>query len=251
MIDYDKLAADYAAHRTVHPGVLAELLEAINEQDASRIMEVGCGTGNYIRTIGEGRAVQCVGIDPSEGMLRQARKRAPGIEFLAGTAETLDFDPDFFDLVFSVDVIHHVGDRMAFFRGEERVLRPGGRICTVTDSEDIIRRREPLVRYFPETVDVELRRYPGIPVLEREMVEAGFTGIRESRVEASHSLSIIGPYRDRVFSSLLLISEAAFLRGIARMEEDLARGPIPCVSRYALIWGRAGGPRPPSSGFRG
>lgn len=237
MIDYDRLAADYAAHRTVHPGVFAELLRAIDALGASRVLEVGCGTGNYIRAIGGCQRIRCVGIDPSEGMLREARRWFRSVKLHPGRAEALDFDPDSFDLIFSVDVIHHVGDRMAFFRGAAQALRPCGRICTVTDSEDIIRRREPLARYFPETVEVELRRYPDIAVLQTEMAQAGFTDIHESRVEFSYSLSTLEPYRDRVFSSLLLIPDDACARGIERMEGDLARGPIPCVSRYVMVWG--------------
>ena len=42
---------------------------------------------------------------------------------------------------------------------------------------------------------------------------------------------------NHAFSSLLLIDEDAFARGMARLEADLARGPIPCVSPYTLIWG--------------
>ena len=37
-----------------------------------------------------------------------------------------------------------------------RTLRPGGWVCTVTDSAEIIRRREILSGYFPETVAIEL-----------------------------------------------------------------------------------------------
>ncbi len=78
-----------------------------------------------------------------------------------------------FDLVFSVDVIHHVSDKAAFYREAARVLQPGGHACTVTDSEEIIRRREVLSGYFPETVEVELARYPRLADLEGWMAEAG------------------------------------------------------------------------------
>ncbi|OFX26719.1 MAG: hypothetical protein A2Z07_02230 [Armatimonadetes bacterium RBG_16_67_12] len=47
----------------------------------------------------------------------------------------------------------------------------------------------------------------------------------------------VHPYRDRAFSSLHLIPQEAFARGLARMEQDLREGPIHCVSRYLLLWG--------------
>lgn len=41
----------------------------------------------------------------------------------------------------------------------------------------------------------------------------------------------------RVHPEVLLISDEAFRRGIARMEEDLRVGPIAWVPRYCLVWG--------------
>jgi hypothetical protein len=54
-------------------------------------------------------------------------------------------------------------------------------------------------------------------------------------------LEDIQAYRDRAFSSLVLIEEETFRRGISRLEADLARGPIPCVSLYTMIWAQVPG----------
>jgi hypothetical protein len=118
------------------------------------------------------------------------------------------------------------------------VLRRGGHLVTVTDSHDDIPRRRPLASHFPETVAIELRRYAPIPQLVEEMSRAGFEKIRTSNVSREYELTDIQAYRDRVFSSLLLIEDEAFQRGIARLEAELARGPIPCVSLYTLLWGQ-------------
>lgn len=56
--------------------------------------------------------------------------------------------------------------------------------------------------------------------------------------ECEHQLIYIQAYRDKAFSSLHLISEAAFQRGIQRMERDLCSEPISGVSRYLLLWAR-------------
>ena len=60
-----------------------------------------------------------------------------------------------------MDVIHHVVDRAAYYREAYRVLKPGGQVCTVTDSPWIIRHRQPLSEYFPETMPVETGPLPG------------------------------------------------------------------------------------------
>jgi len=237
MIDYDQLASEYARYRKFVPKVLRSLLLTSRVGSASKVLEVGCGTGNYIVALETLAGSSCWGIDPSEQMLSRARERSRQINFQPGKAERLDFLPGFFDLTFSVDVIHHLGDRPAYFREAYRVLRAGGKICTVTDSEWIIRHRQPLAVYFPETVEIELDRYPRIAELRKVMERVGFGEMTESTVEFAYQLTDIQAYRDKAFSSLLLIPEAAFQRGIERMERDLRTGPIQCVSRYLLLWG--------------
>lgn len=188
-LDYDEIAAEYAQHRQVHPAVLKSLLETCGLGSASEVLEVGCGTGNYIAAVESSTGCACWGIDPSGQMLSRARERSTNIRFQFGRAEGLDFPPDFFDLLFSVDVIHHVGDRSAYFREAYRVLRAGGQVCTVTDSEWIIRHRQPLTTYFPETVDAELDRYPRIAQLREFMERAGFGEIVETIVELPYQLT--------------------------------------------------------------
>jgi len=231
-------AASYAANRRVHPGVLRALLEEGGLGPDRKALEVGCGTGNYITTLQELTGCQAWGIDPSPDMLGRALERQSAVIFSHGRAEELPFKDGRFDLVYSVDVIHHVKDRPASYREAARVLRPGGLVCTVTDSEEIIRGRAPMSRYFPEIVPVELARYPSMSELRAAMEAAGFVDYCEAVVEVRGEVSDIQAYRDKAFSSLHLISQEAFTRGLANMEADLARGPLEYIGRYVLIWGR-------------
>jgi len=235
-IEYDQIAEAYAQYRGIHPGVLAALCAAA--RPTSRVLEMGCGTGNYIAALQAEVGCPCWGIDPSAEMLAQARGRVPAVHLIQGRGERIDLDPASFDLLFSVDVIHHVADHAAYYREAYRVLAPGGRICTATDSAWIIRHRQPLSTYFPETVPPELARYPRIAALRAHMAAAGFDDLEERTVAYSYSLHDVGAYRARTYSALHLISEEAFQRGLARMERDLAQGPIVCTPRYKLLWGR-------------
>jgi ubiquinone/menaquinone biosynthesis C-methylase UbiE len=235
-IDYSHIAEAYAQHRGIHPGVLAALCAAATP--SSRVLEVGCGTGNYIAALQAEVGCACWGIDPSAEMLAQARARGTAVHLSQGHGEQLDLGPASFDLLFSVDVIHHVADHAAYYREARRVLASGGRICTATDSAWIIRHRQPLSTYFPETVPRELARYPRIATLRTYMADAGFDDVEERTVEYSYLLHGVEAYRARTFSALHLISEEAFHRGLARMERDLAEGPIVCTPRYTLLWGR-------------
>jgi ubiquinone/menaquinone biosynthesis C-methylase UbiE len=237
MINYDRIAREYGRHRQVHPEVLKSLLLTSEIGNASRVLEVGCGAGNYIQALAGLTHCSCWGIDPSEQMLSKAREHAGEINYQLGQAETLDFPQGSFDMVFSVDVIHHLDDRPAYSREAYRVLKADGRLCTVTDSEWIIRHRQPLAVYFPETIEIELDRYPRIAELRETIELIGFDEIIENMVEFAYQLTDIHAYRDKAFSCLHLIPEEAFQRGIEHMERDLRIGPIQCVSRYLLLWG--------------
>jgi len=236
-LNYDKIAFDYAQHRQVHPEVLKSLASANGICSDCRVLEVGCGTGNYIIALERLAVCECWGIDPSEEMLSRSKERSSSVRFQHGRAEDLDLLSSFFDLVFSVDVIHHVGDRLLYLQEAYRVLKSGGRMCTVTDSEWIIRNRQPLAVYFPATVESELDRYPRISELKNLMGRTGFGQVTEELVEFPYQLADIQAYRDKAFSALHLIPEDAFQLGVEHMERDLRSGPICCVSRYVLLWG--------------
>jgi ubiquinone/menaquinone biosynthesis C-methylase UbiE len=236
-IDYSALADDYARYRRAMPEVVKNLIEWGELSSTSKVLDVGCGTGNYAVALAQATGCSCWGIDPSEEMLAKARERAPAIRWKTGRAEALDFPKDFFNLVFSVDVIHYVRDRAAYFRGVRNVLKEGGHLCTATDSAEIIRRRKPLSVYFPETVEIELRRYPRICELRAQMSKAGYCNLREAEVEGEYWTTDIHCYRDKAFSSLHLITEEDFRRGLRRMEKDLRIGPIRAEPRYLLLWG--------------
>ena len=133
---YQEIAPDYARHRRIHPEVLRSLITSGPIHADSRVLEIGCGTGNYICALQESVRCRCWGVDPSEQMLAQVVGRSPSVQFTGGRAEDLRFPDGSFDLLFSVDVVHHIADRQKAFSEAVRVLRPGGRICIVTDSED-------------------------------------------------------------------------------------------------------------------
>ena len=239
-VDYEHIAAAYAAGRTIHPGVFAALQQAIAVGGPEpRVLEVGSGTGNYIGALQAATGCRAWGVEPAPAMLAVAASRWPSVTFLPGAGAALPLSEAAFDFVFTVDVIHHIEDGAAYFRAARRVLVPGGRTCTVTDSVQIIAARCPLTVYWPETVAVELRRYPPLAQLWQWMAGAGLRDDGEAVVEFDYLLDNSDAYRERAYSSLRLIDDAAFARGLVRLEADLTRGPVQCTSRYVMLWGQA------------
>jgi hypothetical protein len=72
------------------------------------------------------------------------------------------------------------------------------------------------------------------------MTCAGFESITEEVVEHGYSITDAAPYRARVFSALLRISDEAFARGLARLEADLRKGPVRGVRALRVSLGIEG-----------
>ena len=223
-LDYDSFAPAYGAHRRADPAVL----DALAGRAGPRVLEVGAGTGNYAAGLAR-RGLAVSGVYPSAGM----RAAAP-VELLPGTADALPFPDAAFDLVFSADVVHHLPDVAAAFREAARVLVPGGRLCTVTDDEASIRRRVHSA-YFPETVAVELARYPTLDALADAAAAAGLVPGAVERTETPYLVTDARPFRELAFSSLALIPDEALRAGLERLARDL---PVAAVDSHVLVWAR-------------
>jgi ubiquinone/menaquinone biosynthesis C-methylase UbiE len=91
-----------------------------------RVLDVGSGTGRNLPLYPPGTAV--VGLDPSLDALRRARRRAPSIPLVAGSAEALPFRDGAFDTVVSGLVFCSVPDPVRGLREVRRVLAHGGQL---------------------------------------------------------------------------------------------------------------------------
>ena len=235
---YDRdAAAHYARHRGVEPTVLERLIEGGSVGAGTRVLDVGCGTGDYIIALQETTGCAAWGVDISDEMLAYARKRHTAVAFAFGTADDLDFADASLDFVFSVDVIHHLGSPHAHFAEAHRMLAPGGSICTVTHSHEMLSSGAVLARYFPETIPANRARYPAIADLVAQMRAIGFDEIDEDEAAYEVEVADAALYAAKANSTLHLISDEEFRRGLARLEADLAEGPVRGTRRYLYLWG--------------
>ena len=104
------------------------------EQRGQRMLEIGVGAGtDFIRFARAGAIAS--GVDLTEHAVQLVRRRLE-LEELDGHLETADaeslpFEDESFDFVYSWGVLHHTPDTPQAVREAIRVLKPGGKLCVM------------------------------------------------------------------------------------------------------------------------
>ena len=108
-----------------------ELLEI---REGSRILDVGCGTGDDVRAMAQmvGSGGKVVGVDNSEMMITEAIQRSQGlflpVEFRQTDATDLPFDDASFSCVRAERVLQHLDEPFRALAEMVRVAEQGARI---------------------------------------------------------------------------------------------------------------------------
>src|SRR5262245_45458325 len=135
--------------------IWARFLETDPIASADRVLDIGCGCGQSTRDAARlARDGSALGIDLSESMLGEARRRAvaeglTNVEFRHADAQVHAFDSAAFDLVISRFGAMFFNDRPAAFANIASALRPGGRLAIlawqdIAQNEWIVAVRESL-----------------------------------------------------------------------------------------------------------
>jgi ubiquinone/menaquinone biosynthesis C-methylase UbiE len=103
--------------------------------DPRRVLDIGCGTGYLLRTLGDRcpETQQLEGIDPAPAMIELATttRSDERTRFTRGIAERLPFPDGTFDLVVSTTSFDHWSEQQVGLRECARVLGPSGHLVLV------------------------------------------------------------------------------------------------------------------------
>ena len=96
--------------------------------EGARIVDLGCGFGQFARFAAAAGAASVVGIDLSEKMLARARQLTAdsAVTYRRADLETLELASASADLVFSSMALHYVADFNRIVRVIHDALSPGG-----------------------------------------------------------------------------------------------------------------------------
>lgn len=135
----ERLAIRNETYRRLVEGVNAEELafQAVAERAPARVLEVGCGMGEFAERVRQELRVEVVAIDVSERMVALAKAR--GVDARVGDVQALPFEDGTFDCVVANWVLYHLPDVELGVREILRVLTGHGRLVAATLGEGHMR----------------------------------------------------------------------------------------------------------------
>ena len=170
-------------------------LKKYNLKDDGLMLDVGCGEGRHIFGVMQDHpTMKCIGIDMDKTSLNKAEEgyeyfesiSKAGAEFLEGSAYSLPFDNDSFDLIICSEVLEHLHEYNDAVKEIHRVLKPGGKFYASVPAS------------WPEKVcwylSEEYQNQPGGHLrifnqnsLVNEIEEKGFKFLSSERFHSIHS----------------------------------------------------------------
>lgn len=145
-------------HDGYFEAVRSEMLPFV-PSDCKRVLDVGCGRGNFGKLLKQTRPVEVWGIEP---VAAAAVVAATQLDFVIEGAFTPDANlpPASFDAIFFNDVLEHLLDPAAALRQARTLLGPGGVVIASI----------PNIRFFPTQWEVVVRgewRYEDSGIMDR------------------------------------------------------------------------------------
>ena len=208
-----------AAYERGRPPYPPEAVDWLLPQGASRVLDLGAGTGKLTRQLLD-RGLDVVAVEPSEGMREQLARAVPGAAVYAGSAEEIPLPDRSLDAVLVAQAWHWV-DRGRAVPEVARVLVPGGRLGLVWNIRD---EREDWVAELGRILHDPGDHQRG----DRGIIGPPFGPVEHRDVEWTHQLSrdeLIDLAASRSYVITMTDQErAAVLAGVARLA-DRRLGP--------------------------
>src|SRR5690349_22912235 len=114
--------ADWALSEDQQTPTYEAALARLDVGPGSRVLEIGCGVGSFLRLIAA-RGAEPHGIDAAETLIAVARERLPGVDIRVGDMEALPYDDHGFDLVAGFNTFFFADDMIAALREARRVAK--------------------------------------------------------------------------------------------------------------------------------
>lgn len=252
-VNYDSIAPGYDSQpmraKSADPYLRQYLAEHPERSDSMSILDLCCGTGSQLianRTFCP--TARMVGLDLFDGMLRQARRKAPDLLWVQADAARPPLTDGSFDFISNQFAFHHIRDKPAALCSVWRLLRPGGRWVMVNICPEAM----PgwlYYRFFPAAWQLDRRDFMTQDEIVRHLERIGFVRIvaERHRLDGAQDLGELlrAAQRRDGCSQLIALSDANYEAGLAELQAVIGRAdglPVQMHNEFCLLTLRADRP---------
>jgi SAM-dependent methyltransferase len=218
---YADISKTYDKYRSYSGDEIQEIIDFAGIKPGTKVLDLGCGTGNVARGLRELINADIVGLDISRPMLSVARDKSLEVICADASKGRLPFHDGSFDAIIGAFVIHQIDNLDNLFAECYRCLRRGV-LALLTSSHRQIERHHPVIkRFFPGLIDADKARFPDIPEIDHLLKSAGFTDIKHEDTHVERiplDEEYLKKVKGKYVSTYQLLPQSEFEAGVARLE---------------------------------
>ncbi|MFC1921246.1 class I SAM-dependent methyltransferase [Chloroflexota bacterium] len=231
--DYREIAGFYDKGRSLSEQNMDLWLGLISRYsgagEGARVLDLGCGTGRFAIPMAVKLNFRVNGADSYPEMLTKAQEKDTGktVIWNCMDAQNLKYADSSFDVVFVSHLLHHVDSPAEVLSDCNRILGNSGVILIRYGAIEQIR-NDVEHTFFPETLDIDEPRTPGIETVEKWLIDAGFSGIKtEEVVQKTYESteSHLQAITVKATSVMTMISPQAHEQGLQKLAEYVEENP--------------------------
>jgi len=194
----------------------------------SRILEIGCGLGDLLASLGGKRSV---GVDISSRMVELARVRHPGLDFRVGDVERDAMPEGPFDAIIFSDAVGHLDDIQRAFEQVRPLLAPTGRMIVTYYNfvwEPILKAAEMVGRKTPWPD----QNWLSMQDIGNLLHLSGYEVVRHGTdILVPANVPVVSQLANRIGAQIPILRETALVDYfVARGVEEPMISPLPGVS---------------------
>lgn len=235
MKNFNNYSKAFLAHRAADIDLLDTVINNLRLDKDMRLLDFGCGTGNYLLALQEKGYKNLFALDKDESMIEIATART-GINVKSGSHKDIPFDQEFFDSVILIAMIHFIDDLYSLFQNLNRVCKKSGRVVIVTQSHKQIDARF-YNKYFPSISEIDKMRYHDLQKIISIAEECGFLAQDVQDYSSGTDLIVDDKYfdliKDKSFYVLRLIPNDEFNNGMGLFEQELKQNAGKFIAPFA------------------
>ena len=231
-------AIRYHLLRSAHNTQLEYIINSTQISAHSKVLEIGCGTGNQIASIQKRATCFSTGLDRDIKRIQLARKSYPKVNFIV--TDIYDFETkrkSLYDMVLLSAFIQNIKNLTKLFEKIGRIVSVGSYLIIITTTPKQIK-KFPEYKIIPDLYNYDKNRFWEKVEIIDNLSFAGFKVVSckySTLLSQKYDLNYFEYIKSKPYSAMYNISETTFNRGLFLLKKDIQCNLNKNINKKGLI----------------